>query len=123
VAQLSTLGGIARELLYATLSVRLNNKHHIMKTYNTKLAVLVFTIIIALDVMMYSLWHVGSGGWLVLPWLAVNLPAFPLFHWIDQLGQAGSSGAGFWLLVSSVIISASVWSVIAGFVFRKKYAA
>jgi hypothetical protein len=93
-----------------------------MKTYNTKLAVIVFSAIVALDACWYFLGHWISGGWLVYPITAINSPGIPLFRSLADFVRAGYLSDGV-LIVGCVLFSAFVWSLISGFVFRQKHAA
>jgi hypothetical protein len=96
--------------------------YKIMKTYNTKLAGMVFAAIVALDIIWYLIMHSVSSGWLVAPWVAINLPGIPLFRFLAGFLQAGTWGM-VCLLITCVLFSAAVWSLISGFVFRRKPAA
>jgi hypothetical protein len=93
-----------------------------MKTYNTKLAAIVFTSIIALDAIWYFAGHWISSDWLGYPIVAINSPGIPLFRYLADFVRAGFLSDGY-LIVGCVVFSAFVWSLISGFVFRQKYAA
>ena len=118
VVELGSLGGIERELLCAILSERLATVTF-MKTYNTKLAVIVFTSLVALDAVWYLVMHSVSSGWLVAPWVAINLPSIPLFRFMAGFLQTSTWGM-VCLLVACVLFSAAVWLLISGFVFRRQ---
>ena len=87
-----------------------------MKTYNTKLAVLVFTIIAAVDVVVLAL---SMPAWLT--W-SINAPGLPLIYLFKDMLQPGSLSMGG-LFIGSLLLSAILWSVVAGYVFRRRYAA
>ena len=106
VAQLFSLGGL----------------HTFMKTYNTKLGVRVFTIIAALDVVELVIGHFHPGGLLVLPAVVINSPAMLLMHLFAGLFQTGSLGMSG-LFIGSLVFTAILWSLIAGYVFRRRSAA
>jgi hypothetical protein len=94
-----------------------------MKTYNTKLGAIVFTIVMALDVAVYLPMHSHpDSGWLGGLWMSFNLPGIPVFHFLAGMLQAGSLGMAC-LFFGSILFSAAFWSVVTGFVFRRKYAA
>ena len=93
-----------------------------MKTYNTKLAVIVFTAVVALDAIWHFLGHWVFSDWLVYPIIAINLPGIPLFRSLADFVRAGYLSDGI-LIVGCVLFSAFIWSLVSGFVFRRKYAA
>jgi hypothetical protein len=94
-----------------------------MKTYNTKLGVLVFTIAMALDVALYLLMHSRpDNGWLRGLWTGINLPGIPVFRFFSGMLQVGSSSMTC-LFFGSTILSLLIWSLIVGIIFRRKNAA
>ena len=93
-----------------------------MKTYNTKLAVIVFAAIVGLDSIWYFLGHWISSVWLGYPIVVINSPGIPLFHYLADFVRAGYLSDGV-LIIGCVLFSAFIWSLISGFVFRRKYAA
>jgi hypothetical protein len=93
-----------------------------MKTYNTKLGVRVFAIIAALDVVELIIGHYHPGGLLIKPAVIVNAPAILLRHFFEGFFQTGSlvlSG----LFIGSLVFTAILWSLIAGYVFGRRVAA
>jgi hypothetical protein len=90
-----------------------------MKTYNTKLGVRVFAIIATLDVVELIIGHFHPGGLLVMPAVIVNSPAL-LF--VDAFAKAGSLGSGV-VFIGCLLFCAILWSLIAGYVFRRRVAA
>ena len=90
-----------------------------MKTYNTKLGVRVFTIIAAVDVVELVIGHFHPGGLLVKPAVIINSPALLL---ADLFGKLGSWGTG-WPFILSLLFCAILWSLIAGYAFRRRVAA
>jgi hypothetical protein len=103
VAQLSTLGDMTR-----------------MKTYSWKLAGRVFVAIAALDTVLLVLDHLTSDYWLVgISWWLINFPSLPLVYF--SLPHIAVSGL-LPLMIGASIFSAFLWSGVAGYVFRHKYA-
>ncbi|HEY5504354.1 MAG TPA: hypothetical protein VIK28_04280 [Sedimentisphaerales bacterium] len=93
-----------------------------MKTYNTKLAIRVFSAIAAFDAIVLILDHVLPDRWLIIPWWTVNFVGFPLAHYfVDMLPPSPASI--ICLLAGVGLLSASLWSMAAGYVFRRKNAA
>ena len=92
-----------------------------MKTYNTKLGVRVFAIIAALDVVELIVGHFHPGGLLVMPAVIINAPAMLLMHLFESFFQTGSLGMGG-LFIGGLVFSAALWSLIAGYVFRRRIA-
>jgi hypothetical protein len=90
-----------------------------MKTYNTKLGVRVFTIIAAVDVVELIIGHFHPGGLLVMPAVIINSPALLLADLFTKAGSLGKGGFFF----GSLLFSAILWSLIAGYVFRRRSAA
>jgi hypothetical protein len=97
-----------------------------MKTDNTKRAVIVFIAIVAFDAAWYFLWHGLSSSWLGYPIggisFVINLPALLLMHLFEGLFQNGSLGMSG-LFIGSLLFSAALWSLLAGYVFHRKSAA
>jgi hypothetical protein len=93
-----------------------------MRTFNTKLAIRVFAIIAAVDVVGSIIGHFHPGGlfmtfariinWPVLKFAELYLNSFRT----SSLGTAG-------LLIGSLLFNAILWSLIAGYVFHRKSAA
>ncbi len=90
-----------------------------MKTYNTKLGVRVFAIIVAVDVVELIVGHFHPGGLLVKPAVIINSPAILLSDLFGKLDSLGTGG----LFIGSLLFCAIFWSFIAGFVFRHRAAA
>ena len=94
-----------------------------MKTYNAKMAIFAFMAIVAFDVAWFFLWHGISSSWLGYPVgimsFVVNLPGLPLFHYLPDYVPAGYLSDGS-LIVGCALLSAFMWSLISGFVFRHK---
>jgi hypothetical protein len=93
-----------------------------MKTFNTKLAIQVFSAIASFDAIILVLDHVLPDRWFIIPWWSINFAGFPLVHYfVDALHPSPASI--ICLMIGVGLLSASLWSVVAGFVFRRRYAA
>jgi hypothetical protein len=92
-----------------------------MKTYNTKLGVLVFTVLAAIDVVII-LGHSHPASWLMIPWSVINFPVALFMYIFQRLFQNGSMGMSC-LYIGSLLFSAALWSFIASYVFRRRIAA
>jgi hypothetical protein len=89
-----------------------------MKTYNTKIAIRIFAIIAAVDVVELVIGHFHPGGLLVKPAVIINSPALQL---ADLFTKAGSLGMVSFF--GCLLFSAILWSLIAGYVFRRRHVA
>jgi hypothetical protein len=114
VAQLFSLGGNER---IRHLSVTI-----LMKTFNIKLGIIVFLTFVALYAACVFVSHTAYCKWTAIPWSAINLPGTPIYLLFRGFFVAGSSGQSF-TAIGSELFSALFWSVAAGFIFRRKYAA
>ena len=114
-------GGIARELPCATLSVRLADITF-MRTYNAKIGIRAAVFVTASDALLLILSHWFPVSWISVPWWSVNFASWPLIYpCMDMLRPGSWSMVG--LVIGAWLMSAAFWSVAAGFVFRRRYAA
>jgi len=92
-----------------------------MKTYNIKLSLIVFSAIVVYDAVSCQFRHWLMSGWPATPLMVINSPGIPLFRYFADFVRAGYLSDGC-LAIGCVLFSAAIWSVICGFVFRRKYA-
>jgi len=97
-----------------------------MKKFSWKFATFAFLSIIVLDAVLEFLTLLGPEHeswweWLIgIPFWLINFPGFPLLHYL----RASSDGTVIAILALPVcLLSAFLWSVVAGFFFGHKYAA
>jgi hypothetical protein len=89
-----------------------------MKRFSTKMAVRAFLLLMALDIVLLVLTQAlpdtsGTNWLLGIPWWAINFPGFPLVHFLG--------GPGFAVAFIAVpLLSALIWSAIAGYVLRRR---
>jgi hypothetical protein len=93
-----------------------------MITFNTKLAIRVFSLIAGFDTVILILDRLLPDRWFIIPWWTINFPGFPLVHYLVDILRP-SPASIICLLAGVGLLSASLWSVAAGCVFRLKYAA
>jgi len=93
-----------------------------MKTFNRQLAIRVFIFIVAFDTIIMVLDRVLPDKWMRVPWWAVNFPGFPLLYLLD-----GYLPPKLWCILCLLgvigLLSALLWSTIAGYVFRRSHVA
>ena len=94
-------------------------QHTLMKTYNTKLGVRVFTIIAAVDVVMLVIGHFHPGGLIAIPFVIINSPALLLADLFGKLRSWGTGGS----FILCLLLCALFWSFIASYVFRRRVSA
>ena len=92
------------------------------KTYNTKFAVLAFVFVIAIDVALFTLGDPWYDRWFTIPWFSINFPGLLLVYPFEGMLKPESWNRSC-LVVGGILFSAVVWSAVAGYVFRRKYAA
>ncbi|MGH7953991.1 MAG: hypothetical protein ACREFE_19015, partial [Limisphaerales bacterium] len=93
-----------------------------MKTYNTRLGLRVFTIIMLVDGLELVIGHFHPGGLLAIPALIINFPALLLMHFCEGLFQNGSLGMSG-LFLGGLLFCAILWAVVVGYAFHRKSAA
>jgi hypothetical protein len=89
-----------------------------MKRFSTKMAARVLLAITALDVVLLVLTQAlpdtSATNWLLgIPWWAINFPGFPLVRFLHGPGFAVA-------FVAVPLLSALIWSAIAGYVLRQR---
>ncbi len=96
----------------------------IMKTLNWKVTILAFTTFAIIDatLLIFSFLPLFHGKLLSIAWCIFNAPGIPLAMICEPL--VPQEPVGFVLLsVFVVFFSSLVWSVIGGFIFRRKHVA
>ena len=98
------------------------SQHHIMKTYNAKLGIRALVFVTAFDALLLILAHWLPVSWISVPWWSVNFASLPLIYpFMDMLRPGSWSMVG--LVIGAWLMSAAFWSLVAGFLFRRRYAA
>ena len=105
-----------------------------MKKYNINLAIGVFSVITVFNAVLLILERVfqhGSYGFdlgqailssFSVLWWSVNFVGYPLMHYFAAVLHPSMSSMMV-MLISCGLLSASLWSAAAGYLFRRKYAA
>ncbi|GEM_PF-3379763 len=89
------------------------------KTFSWKLSAYVFLTVVGLDVALFVLDGLTYGSLSVqLAWWIINFPGFPLFNLLLPR-MAGWSSV---LIVGGGLLSAFIWSILAGCFFRREHA-
>ena len=84
-----------------------------MKTFNLKIAAIIFLGVAAMDTGLWILEHYKSDTlWVYVPWCVVNFPSIPLGCIIKTSISFG------WLWGCTSLFSALMWSWFAGLYFR-----
>jgi hypothetical protein len=92
-----------------------------MKRFNRQIAVCIFLIIAAYDAFVLlaaAVLPTGVSWRLSMPWWSVNFAGLPLFHLLA--GHVPQKWCVVCLLIGIGLVSALLWSAIAGYVFRRK---
>jgi hypothetical protein len=120
VAQLFSLGHIAREFLCATLSERLANITF-MKTFNLKIAGRAFCALLALDAVLFTLLYQVPSDWSRHLWWAVNWPGYSLGGTVGRYLFSHHVYSNESTLIIGIGLACTIlWSALIGYVFRRR---
>jgi len=93
-----------------------------MKTFNAKFAIWAFAFVTLFDAVLFVLSHFLPVSLISVPWWSVNFASLPLISpFMDRL-QPGTWSMAI-LVVGAWLLSGAFWSLAAGLLFRRRYAA
>jgi hypothetical protein len=71
------------------------------------------------DVALFNLADPWTDRWQIIPWFGINFPGLLLMYPFEGKLEPGSQIMSC-LFIGAIIFSAVVWSVVAGYVLRRK---
>ena len=90
-----------------------------MKKLNQKVCFSIFAVLAIVDAILLILSHLFPGLWVLGPWWTINAPGFVLVVIFGSYIPA-SAVALTCMMIGAGLFSSLVWSVLFGYVFRRK---